>query len=964
MADKDKQDTVYDTRTLSKWFALGSIVLLIVTVWASIQDYARPWKVYQRQYQAISAAVGERKLMQAEKAMSQSKLQELEKQIADAQAGMALVTKDVDKKIAKIQDRLYIATSKYQIAKGELDAHNYVLEHAVEKTPAKVAKIKADFDKEKAHVGELRLIQEQLEIALAQAEADKRDILSTEKKATEELSKLLFQQNALKKQIAANEASIGNLARNAPIVDFVAPTIKVNQIILDGLYDDYFFNKVQRVDRCMTCHVTADKAGFEDYPQPFKTHPKLHLIVGADSPHPVEKMGCTVCHAGAPGSVDFNHAAHTPRNEEQALEWEEKYHFHYNAHVKTPMIPLQLTEGRCIQCHAKEVQLKDAPTFNAGMRLIERYGCYNCHKFGGHFDQLSKERKSGPSLQHLASKLNQDWVRKWLWDPKSFRPSTLMPAFWQTHNNSDPDSLERGKVEVDAIAHFIFKKSKPYEPIKLASGAQGDIERGKAIVGSVGCLGCHASADFPRTNPEDPTALGWKDPRVPMFGPELNQMGSKVSAAWLESWLINPKHYWEGTMMPSMKLKEQEAKDVAAYLLSKKNSDFDQARVPKPKDEVRDAVTLEFLKGQMATNDANVKLASMSLEDKRSYLGEKLVSHYGCYACHAIDGFEKAPNIGAELTLEGSKDVSKFDFGNVHLVKTQREQWIYTKIRTPRIWDVGKNRDFQGKVRMPHFGMGHEQAEAITAIVIGYEIDKVDDGKKHKIDGRWESIIAGHRIVNRQNCVGCHGIELQGGHVLAHYEDPSEGPPNLNTQGRKTQSDWLFSYLKNTDVMIRPWVKARMPQFGFDDATAVAITRYFAAVDNAQYPSFASRKGNPLTAEEQQQAVKLMDQLVCLSCHGVRKPGEDVASAAPHFANVKHRLQSDWIAHHWLPDPAGIMPGTRMPQNWPLNDPEDVSQGNLAIPGYFGDDAKTQMEKVTDYLMVYPGEVSLPPPAR
>src|SRR5690606_17801104 len=142
----------------------------------------------------------------------------------------------------------------------------------------------------------------------------------------------------------------------------------------------------------------------------------------------------------------------------------------------TPMIPLQLTEGRCIQCHAQEVQLEDAPTLNAGMRLIERYGCYNCHKFGGHFDELAKERKSGPALTRLASKLDPEWVKKCPWDPKSSRPTTPMPSYWQTPKPPDQASLERGKVEVESITPSLSAKSKTYEPmIKLASAAQSDI---------------------------------------------------------------------------------------------------------------------------------------------------------------------------------------------------------------------------------------------------------------------------------------------------------------------------------------------------------------------------------------------------------------------------------------------------------------------------------------------------------
>ena len=118
-----------------------------------------------------------------------------------------------------------------------------------------------------------------------------------------------------------------------------------------------------------------------------------------------------------------------------------------------------------------------------------------------------------------------------------------MPAFWQIHNNSDPQSLERGKVEIESITHYLFKNSQPFEPLKLSSTSVADAAKGKELVGSLGCLGCHASADFPRVNPASSQELGWKNPIVPLPGPELNQMGSKVTEAWLVSWLKNPKHF-------------------------------------------------------------------------------------------------------------------------------------------------------------------------------------------------------------------------------------------------------------------------------------------------------------------------------------------------------------------------------------------------------------------------------------
>lgn len=965
MAGNDpKQDKVYSTKTLSKWFAFASIGLLVITVWAILQDFDRPWKKYVRQSQSLAAAAGERKLAEAQLALDKSKLTGLEGDIKKLSGEIAELEKEVDDGIARAGGRYYKANQSYQFQKAELDAYLFQLEEALKHQEPHAVDMKKKYDAMAANVAALKVTADAAERQKNDAIATKKDLESSVKAKKDQLTAMTGDRDRVQKVIAKNELSLGNIIRNAPIVDFVAPTVKINQVVLPRLKDDYFFNKVPRVDRCMTCHATIDKAGFEDYPQPFKTHPKLAAMVGPDSPHPVEKMGCTACHAGVPQSVDFTLAAHTPRDEKQEIEWEHKYHYHRSEHIGTPMLPLPMTEGKCIQCHAKDVTLAGAPNFNAGMRLIERYGCYTCHKFAGHFDQLAKERKPGPTLKRIASKLDPTWVQKWLWEPASFRPSTLMPRYWKNHNNSDPASLLRAAVEIESITHYLFKKAEPYQPLQLASTTNGDIARGKDLVGSVGCLGCHASADFPRKNPTDPTALGYRDPRVPAFGPELNQMGSKVSAAWLTSWLSNPQHYWEGASMPSLKLSTSEISDIAAYLLSKRNTRFEGIQIPGVSDTERDRLVKGYLDGVLPPQESKAKLASMSLDDKKLFLGEKFINHYGCYGCHAISGFENAPNLGAELTTEGSKDVSKFAFENVEIFHKSRADWIVTKVRTPRIWDVGKNRDFEGKARMPQFPFTHEQATAIASIVLGYENKNVDDEAIRKVDGRHEAVIAGRRVINRKNCIGCHAIENRGGEVLAHYsDDPTNGPPNLNTEGKKVQTNWLHAYLMNPDVMIRPWVKIRMPLFHFNTDEAATLTRYFAAYDNASYP-FVDKPFNLLSSDQAKIAQTIIEKQACLSCHAVRKPGEDVSAAAPHFANIKNRLRGPWV-FEWLHDPQAIMPGTRMPTLWPSTEEGNPKAPHVALPGILNDDAELQMQTVRDYLFVYPGEMDMPsPPAQ
>ena len=959
------QDTVYNTKTLSKWFAIGAILLLVAVVWAVIEDYDRPWKGYARQAQRVQAAKSRFALKVQQASIDPAQLAELEKQLADIQSAD---TKIVDELESMIKHRIAVyfkANQEYQFVKAAYDEKLYKFEHAVHDLKSdKAKKLRPELDRDVKHVARLKLVADTAERARDEALARRTAYGEKRKKVEDEIFKLTSERNRLLKLINQNGDSLGNLVRNAPVVDFIAPTIKINQVVLAHLKDDYFFNKVPRVDRCMTCHAMANKEGFEDFPQPYKTHPKLHLMVGPASKHPVEKVGCTTCHAGVPQSVDFTLSAHTPRDAAQEAEWEEKYHYHRSHHIGTPMIPVPLVEGKCIQCHAKQSELAEAPTFNAGMRLIERFGCYGCHKFGGPLEEFSKVKKAGPGLAHVGSKLTEQWIQKWLWDPKAFRPTTLMPSFWKTHNNSDPESLARAAVEIESIAHYMVAQSQPWQPVKLASNSlKGDSARGQHLVESVGCLGCHAIQTKPRENPKDPRALGYVDPRVPNFGPELNQLGSKVSSEWLVSWLLNPQQYHPGTSMPSLKLSEQEAVDIASFLLELRNPAWEQATLPSVNDALRDSIVTGYLEKTMPPQEASAKLASMSLDAKKKFLGEKFVSHYGCYGCHALPGWENAPKIGAELTYEGSKDVSKFAFENVQLHHKSRHDWIFTKIRTPRIWDVGKKRDFEGKTRMPHFGFTDAQAQAITAIVIGHENKNVDNEATFKVDGRWEQIIAGQQLVHQKNCIGCHALDMggekKGGDILAHYpDDATLGPPNLNTQGAKTKTDWLYAFLLNPNVKIRPWLEVRMPQFQMSESTAMGFTRYFAAVDRAEFP-YDTQMASTLSDSDRRSAAAIVEQLGCMTCHAKAKAGEDLSAKAPHFENVKGRLKPTWLAQ-WLKDPAAIMPGTRMPTLWPLLDDTDPKSPRAAVPGHFGDDALKQIDAVRDYLFSYPGEAEFP----
>src|SRR6185436_532227 len=141
-----------------------------------------------------------------------------------------------------------------------------------------------------------------------------------------QIDEMTAEQTRLKKRLDVIAPSVvKDYFRNAPLLDFMAPTIKVQQIILPNILDDVNFTRVPKMDRCQTCHLAIDRVGYEKYPQPFTTHPNLSVYLGSASKHPIDQVGCTVCHEGMGQSVSFTGASHMPLTEEQKVKWEEEY---------------------------------------------------------------------------------------------------------------------------------------------------------------------------------------------------------------------------------------------------------------------------------------------------------------------------------------------------------------------------------------------------------------------------------------------------------------------------------------------------------------------------------------------------------------------------------------------------------------------------------------------------------------
>ena len=304
-------------------------------------------------------------------------------------------------------------------------------------------------------------------------------------------------------------------------------------------------------------------------------------------------------------------------------------------------------------------------------------------------------------------------------------------------------------------------------------GNQGLIDRGKALVNSIGCKGCHGFAEG-----EFSTVLGTnKD-----IAPNLKDIAAKVSPQWAYHWLKNPRGYSPETRMPSLRLSDEEALAITSYLMTLGR------------------------KGQVIGN-----IEKRLTDPKGVKRGASLVRMYGCPGCHDIPGMEKESRIGVELTTFGSKPLEELFFGNRTDIPETWDDWTFNKLKTPRIYATPRVEQL-----MPQFDLSDEDIRALRTLLTGFRESKVPSIYKADHSDRVVKVVEGRRLMHQYNCIGCHIIENSGGFVRKYYQEDklTLAPPILNGEGDKVQANWLFGFLKNP-IPLRPWLQIRMPTFGF-----------------------------------------------------------------------------------------------------------------------------------------------------
>lgn len=927
---KQEPGMAYNMKTLNKVFAFLALLFLFAVIWMFLDDYIRPWKMVQIKGLEIEQEYLQSKIVSEEAAIDQIELKKLRENAELAKSNLEAKNSELKKlesEQAEVQRNIYVQNMTIggvSATKGEVQ---FKLEHAIAHDEKNhIPHLQERFNK----LTEQDLVERnKLKLLNEQEKSIKKKILFLTEDLTNSEKELADKTAAYERLVAAESRTQKTpvwFLRNAPFVDFMDPTLKIHQVVVPNVTDDRYFQQVPKVDRCTTCHLFIDKKGFEDRENPYKTHPRVDtLAVGLNSAHPVKDFGCTSCHGGEGHKVfDFSSPAHIPQNEEQKKEWVAKYGWHEPHKIASPMLPLQYTEASCVKCHNNVGRLPMADKMNEGKDLVEAYGCYSCHKIAG-WEHLSKP---APSLLRIKGKTSKEFIKNWIWSPFTFNAHSKMPSFFGQSNNSSKEFSEKNIAEVNAMGEFLWNKSTAYTATHTYKG--GDADKGKELIESVGCMSCHQVEGVDEKFNEAKS----------LKGPYLTGTGSKVNKDWLVSWLIKPSHYQDDTIMPSFRLSDTEANDIASYLLSLRNKTFESLEFAKFDKELRDQMLIDYLSAFDSLAVAKEKLAKMSDHERTMDLGARSIGKYGCYSCHNIEGYSPdRPGIGPELSAVGSKPVHQFGFGQQHDVGHSRHEWITAHLQNPRRWDIGLPKQFKDLNLMPHFYFDNNQIESMVTFLLGNVSDYIPLAGKKLLTPTETLTEKGKQIASKYNCQGCHKIDGVGGKLSTLMDSEEEGAPYLVKQGERVQADWFFSFLKNV-VPIRPFVKLRMPSFNFSDDEVNALVNYFVA--DAGVSHFINIPSVKWEEGEREAALKLWDELACASCHAGGFSEDDWLAPDLHFA--KKRLRPEWILK-WLKNPQAILPYTSMANFW---------EGNVsAVEGVLGDSPERQRNALMKLILEF-----------
>ena len=492
-----------------------------------------------------------------------------------------------------------------------------------------------------------------------------------------------------------------------------------------------------------------------------------------------------------------------------------------------------------ILTHPADKDLDAATRRREGRLLFAQMNCAACHADatlvpakGTGMPELGQ---NAPLLAELGAKYRPEFVADWIADPHAIRPHTLMPKVF-----NGADAFQKASD----LAAMLTQGAAPKEDdldLKLAP-------QGGALFANLGCIACHQRPDATGAEAHD---------RIPM-----GHLRDKWRSAALVEYLKDPSKNYAATRMPHFRLEDEEATQLAAYLIA-------NSRVTKR----------EAMKGD-ATR------------------GAALLVSAGCLNCHAGMPATTQPTLAAVLKA-GDKgclapdDKARAIAPDFALTTSQRfslKAFLATDLASLKQDTPAEFAERQIKNLNCVACHARDGNVSVWTKVDG-EAKKLRDALPPKEHVEGEAV-------------------------------PDAPIPALTWLGEKLRHDWMSKFIAGqVEYKPRPWLIGRMPGFAHvADGVALGLNHQHGLPQKeAVEPA-----GDAEKIANGEKLIGADGGFNCITCHAVGEKEATAVFEAPaiNFAQTAERLRKGYF-HRWALAPTRIDPDTKMPK---YADPEGMTQ--------------------------------------
>jgi len=432
-----------------------------------------------------------------------------------------------------------------------------------------------------------------------------------------------------------------------------------------------------------------------------------------------------------------------------------------------------------------------------------------------------------------------------------------------------------------------------------AQGFRGTevVTRGEELFRDMGCHGCHLVQGFAH---------------LQKAGPSLKRIGAKTTPEWMVDWIEQPHEFRPRTRMPHFFLSRDEAVSIAAYVLAGSVGDsrswLDEHPAP-----------------------SNVDPRSSASVDK----GRKLTETLGCLGCHGFEAEQFASQVA--LGKDTAPNLSR-------IAEKASARWIYHWIQDPR--------SYSESARMPRLRLSKGEAASITSYLLTLKEEQPlppDTALRARLSDP-ATIDEGASLIRRYGCFGCHainGMETES-RVSVELSDFSHKHLDELYFGDRldipnTWDDWTINKVLTPRAYATDRIEQNMPEFGFEEADARALTVFLASRSTAQINHDYLPEA-PEVEDKLKRGRELVAYYNCYGCHSFDgKEGairqyyeEDLEAAPPTLVGEGKKLQPEWF-FDFLRKPMRLRPwlDVRMP-TFGLDDEETTAivEYFAALDGY------------------------------